>query len=114
MSDQSPVIMQEKLAPKKLPDPKQNILPSSGPIRSLKEELQDHLKSLYTLLTDTLKAKPLTVPSNSGKSHKYHLNNLKKRWKIVFFYIVLFTYYLFKVFSLTKVFSTFCDIQGLT
>lgn len=67
MSD-SPVIIQEKNPIKKLPDPKQNILPNaSGPTRPMKDELTDHLKSLYNLLSDTLKAKPITVPSNAGK-----------------------------------------------
>lgn len=65
MSD-SPVIIQEKNPIKKLPDPKQNILPNaSGPTRPMKDELTDHLKSLYNLLSDTLKAKPITVPSNA-------------------------------------------------
>ncbi|KAI5694402.1 hypothetical protein M8J75_016245 [Diaphorina citri] len=65
MEDNNPIIVGEKPGPKILPDLKANIKP--GYIRSVKDECQDHLKALYTLLSDTLRNKTSTVPSNAGK-----------------------------------------------
>ncbi|XP_026684516.1 serine/threonine-protein kinase polo-like, partial [Diaphorina citri] len=63
MEDNNPIIVGEKPGPKILPDLKANIKP--GYIRSVKDECQDHLKALYTLLSDTLRNKTSTVPSNA-------------------------------------------------
>uniref|UniRef100_A0A8D8X9N0 polo kinase n=1 Tax=Cacopsylla melanoneura TaxID=428564 RepID=A0A8D8X9N0_9HEMI len=67
MEENSPVIIREKISsdPKKMPHDPKMILPNPSPLRNIKDECQDHLKSLYGLLTDTLRLKTPTVPSNA-------------------------------------------------